>query len=238
MVVLDRDARALDMADHLAAEVVQTIVGRQGVVAAMDGHPQDRQVGRFPIRAGVPGAFHGVDVVKRVVDVALVADGVEQVVFELRGHHGVGGEAGVGQVALSPSGHATRIAADRLPRTSVEDLADHGEGGLVPEGIHEARARIGEDEHVAGLAARESGDARTIEGHPLAEDLLVEPRSRQGDVAPAAEQSAELQVDLADLVAIGHLEYPGNGIVHGGLVRTCEHRCFLPSSATLARTVS
>ena len=229
VVVLHRHPGSLDQRGHLRAEVVQPVVGREGVVAAVDRHAEDRQVGLVAVAAGVPGPLHRVDVVEGVVDVARVADGVEDVELVLRAPCAAWSampEARRYSSARAATERGSRRTGWPLRPSWIPQIMERV--GASQNGSRKAGGRIGEEQHVARLGRGEPRDAGAVEADPLLEELGAEPGGRQGDVVPAAEEAAELQVDHHDFVPVGHLEDARHGIVHGGVLLVSEHALASP----------
>ena len=129
VVHFDRDTDLLHLDDHLAADVLQRVVRRDGEVAFLEAR-LIAQVRVF-LATGVPRTLDAVDVVVAGVLVLAEADVVEDEELQLRADEdGVGfSDAARLNVLFRLAGNKPGIASVRLPAQRVHDVADEGQRG-------------------------------------------------------------------------------------------------------------
>jgi hypothetical protein len=114
VVVFDRHAHRLQQQADLGAQVVELVLGRDGVVAAVQG-----DVMAVPALCAVPVGLVRIQPVAGVVDAVVEGDLIEDVELELRPPAALVGDAGLLEVLLGPDGDVARVVGEdpacRLP---------------------------------------------------------------------------------------------------------------------------
>ena len=201
---LDVDARVDERADHLGAEVLQLVSGRDREVALLVPRTV-REVGRS-VRAGVPDAFFRVDVVVAEVLRLIEAQRVEDVELDLRTPERRVGDAGRWEELFGLLRDVAGVARVRLARDRIEDVADQVERLHLEDRVDERRGRVRDQEHVALVDVLEPSDRRAIEPDAVAEEPLGELLDGDRKVLPRAGHVDEAQVDDLDLLVFRELQ--------------------------------
>ena len=146
MVVLDGDADGLEDARDLRPRVVEVVLRRQRVVAAVARDRESRaELVAPPVRLG------GLDAVARDVHAVLVRDAVEEVELELRPPEALRPDAALLQALLGARRDRARVEEDRRAVVRLEDPAEEAERLLVGKGVEERGREIGYEDEVPGL---------------------------------------------------------------------------------------
>ena len=146
VVILDLDAHLLQFHDHFAAQVEELIFGRDDMIAAVERNQMP-----MPAAAALPGSFFAFHAVGSGVDIILKRHTVEDVELILRPPATFVRDAPGAHGGFGANGDVAWIAAERQFGVGLERGADQAEGGNIPEGVHEGRGQVGDQDHIAGL---------------------------------------------------------------------------------------
>jgi len=194
MMVLDLDPHALQVHDHFGAQVVELVLGRDGVVAAV---ARDQVAVTALLRA--PVGLGRIDPVRSPVDLVLESDLVEDIELVFGAPAAVVGDAAFAHERLGPPGDVARIAREGLLGVRLVGRGDETQRGRFPERVAEGGRQVGQQHHVSRLDRLEP-DRRSVEADAVAHQLFVELVGRDADVPPTPPQIAELQVDHLEAV--------------------------------------
>ncbi len=209
---LDLDAESLHGQDHLGAQVLVLVHGRDrevallvpGLVAEVLA-PSSRPVFQL-LRSSRPNA--------RRVLVVVEPDVVEDEELRLRPEVGRVGEAGRHQVVLRLLRHVARVAGVRLEGDRVVHEAVDVERLVLAERIDDGRVRVGHEDHVGLLDLLEAPDRRAVEPESLLEAVGAQLVRRHREVLHQARQVTEPEIDDLDALV------PGQARTSSG-VRSC-----------------
>ncbi len=200
---LDDETGALELDDDLVAEVAEVVVRRDREVAALVLHLVAAVV---ELRAAVPRAGLGVDVVEARVGVGLEPHVVEDVELRLGGEVGGVADPGRLQVGLRLAGDVARVAAVGLAGERVVDEEVDDERLAGPERVEVRRRRVGEQRHVRLVDRLEPADRGAVEVEAVVEDRLVERGHGDREVLHDPRQVAEPDVDHLDALVLDVLQ--------------------------------
>jgi hypothetical protein len=217
----DRDACFFELEAHLIANVLQAVGWSDREVALFRANLVTEVRELFP--PAVPVALSAVDQMEGGIARVAVADFVENKELGLRSEEGGVSDSGALEIRFRFFGDAARVAIVGLARDRIHDGADQAEGRFGVKDIDPRRARIGDDEHVAGVDRAPAADARSVEAEALGENLLAVLSKGGGEMLPGAWQIGELKVHEFDLVVFDHFADVRSGFVfffgHGDRVR-------------------
>ena len=152
-------------------------------------------------------AFLGLDVVVARVLLGVVADVVEDEELGLGAEVGGVGDAGRLEIGLGLARDVARVARIVGAGDRIGDVADHGERGLLGEGIHHRGVGVGDDQHVAVVDRLPAANRRPVESQSLIERRFVlEFADRRGEMLPLPQQVHELQIHERGALVLDHLE--------------------------------
>ncbi len=146
VVVFDRHPHRPEVQAHLGAQVVECVLGRNGVIPTVK-----RDVVTVPPCAAAPGSLARFDAVASTVHLILVGHTVKDVKLELWPPLAPVGDAALDQVLLGTAGNIARVVEKDRLRVSLQRRADETEGRCVPKGIGKASREIRHQHHVTGL---------------------------------------------------------------------------------------
>jgi hypothetical protein len=207
VVDLDLHPHALQVQDHLRAQVLVVVRGRHREVALLVAGPvaEVRVLGRAHAPT-VPGPRFGVDVVEAEVVALVEAHVVEDEELELGADVDGVGEPGALHVGLGLLGHVAGIAAVVGARDRVLHVADQHECGHRGKGVHLRRRGVREEQHVRLVDRLEPPDGGAVEADALGEEVLGQLGHGDGEVLPETGHVDEPEVhDLCALLP-GQLE--------------------------------
>ncbi len=173
VVHLDLDARPGHLEDHLAAQVLVVVGGRDREVALLVAGLV-AEVATALLGARVPRALDRVDEVVGGELVLVEADRVEDVELALRTPVRALRDAAAPQVRLGLAGDVARVAGVGLAGHRVADKAVEDQRGVLRERVEDRGGGVGEQEHVRLLDLLEATDRGAVEPEPLLERVLVE----------------------------------------------------------------
>jgi hypothetical protein len=191
-VILDGDAHLVEMRHHAGADLIQLILGRDGMVTAVP-----RDVMSVPALVAVPVGFEAFDGVAGAIDAIFVADAVEDVELELGSPAAFVGDPRGAHIFLGANGNVARVVGKALVCIGFEGAADEAEGGRLPEGIEERRLQVRDEDHVPGFDRFEAHRG-AVEADAFLHQFGLELARRDSEVVPAPPQVAKLQVDHFD----------------------------------------
>ncbi len=171
VMALDVEAALDHGLHHLGPQVLIMIGRRRGEVTFFVAWPVSEIVLFAP---RVPAALFGVDVVEAGVLVLVKANVIENEELGFGAEVGRVGKAAVLQVHLGFLGDPARIALVVLPRDGIDDVAGHHQRAGFGERIHESRAGVRNEQHVALVDGGPATDARPIHAEAFFEGILVE----------------------------------------------------------------
>ena len=146
-------------------------------------------------RAGVVGAFHGVDVVEALVHADVETDIVEDEEFGFRTEIGGVADARGIHIVLGGLGDGARAAAIALAGGRLETSQIRIERGLGEEGIDHCGVEIGHQRHVGFVDRLPAGDGRAVEHRAVGQEIFVDHRQVERDVLPLSARVGEAQID-------------------------------------------
>src|SRR5438045_4218756 len=138
-----------------------------------------------------------------MADVA-VPDPVENKELPLRSEEGRVRNTGALQMRFGFFGDAARVAVIRLTRDRVDDGANQAERWFGVKNINPGRARIGNDEHVAGIDRAPAADTGAVEPEAIGENFLVIFGERGGEMLPGTRQIGEFEIYELHVVVLDH----------------------------------
>ena len=201
---LDRDAHLLQRHQHLRAEVLVLVHGRDGEVPLLvaDLVAEVRRAVELRLAPGVPHALDRVEEVVARVLVLVEARRVEDVELGLGPEVRGVGDAGAAEVVLRLLGDVARVAAVGLAGDRVLHEAVDVERLVLRERVDHRGVGIGDQEHVRLLDLLEPADRRAVEAQAVLEDVLGELVRRDREVLHEPRQVAEADVDDVDLLVL------------------------------------
>ena len=219
---LDDETGALELDDDLVAEVAEVVVRRDREVAALVLHLVAAVV---ELRAAVPRAGLGVDVVEARVGVGLEPHVVEDVELRLgRKVRGVADSCRL-QVGLGLPRDVARVAAVGLTGERVVDEEVDDERLARAERVEVRRGRVWEQRHVRLVDRLEPADRGAVEVETVVEDRLAERRHRDREVLHDPRQVAEPDVDHLDALVLDVLQQLVAVREHGSSLADGRGRC-------------
>src|SRR6266545_4455853 len=224
VVDLDVDARPDHLQDHLAAQVLVVVGGRDREVALLVAGLV-AEVAAALLGAGVPGALDRVDEVVGGELVLVEAHGVEDVELALRAPVGGLGDTAARQVGLGLARDVARVAGVGLPGHGVTDETVQDQRRVLRERVEHGRRRVREQEHVRLLDLLEPPDRRAVEPEPLLERLLGQLRGRHREMLHQPRQVREAQVDDLDPAVPDQAENVADRIRHAGCLLRIRGNC-------------
>ena len=191
---LDLDAAGDQVPDHLRAQVGVVVHRRHREVPALVPGLVS-QVAAVLVLAGVPGAFHGVDVVVALVRRGREAGRVEDVELRLRAEERRVPDPGTAQEVLGLAGHVARVPAVRCAGQRVVHEEREVQGLVRAERVEHRRGRVRQQLHVGLVDLLETADRRAVEHEAVGEDAVTEGLRGHGEVLHRPRQVTEPDVD-------------------------------------------
>src|SRR5450631_3597444 len=102
-------------------------------------------------------------------------------------------------------GDVARIAGVTLTSERVLDIAQQGHRRKARERLHDRRARVWNQQHVAEIDGLKAADRRAVEAEALFERVAGQTMKRHRGVLPLADQVDELEVDHDRFVLLTQL---------------------------------
>ncbi len=200
LVVLGLDLQAaLDHGEHhFGAQIVQRVGRRHREVTFLVTQLVTK-IGLL-VAAGVPGAFHAVEIVVAGVLGLIIADVVEDEEFQLRAEIGGVGDAGLLHEVDGLAGHVARVARVVFLGKRVLDVADHRQGRVLAERIDERRLRNRHDEHVRLIDGLPAADAGAVKAQAFFKHRFVQRVGGDGEMLPETGEVHETQIDRLDFL--------------------------------------
>ena len=205
MVLLDLDAHAGQVRDHLGPHVVHRIDRRHRHVAALRRRAVPH-VALFVGTAGVVGPLLLVEHVVGLVHRDLEAHVVEHEELGLRPEVGGVPEPGIGQIDFRLLGHAAGAAFIGLPGGGFDHVAGQDQLRQRRERVHHRARRVRHEDHVRLVNLLPARDRGAVEHDPVGEHVLVHRADRLGHVLPLAARVGEPEVHELDLVLLDRLQ--------------------------------
>src|SRR5204863_9676559 len=133
-------------------------------------------------------SFRAVDAMERRIAAVAVTYFVEDEEFRFRPEERGVRDAGALQIRFRFLSDTARVAVVGLARDRINDRANQAQRRLRVEDVDPGRARIGNDEHVAGVDRAPAADARAVEAEAIGENILVIFGEGGGEMLPGARQ--------------------------------------------------
>ena len=198
VVALDVQARLFHRQDHLGAQVLIVVGGRDGEIAFLVTRPVSQVVLLAP---GIPAAFFRIDEVVAVLLGLIEADIVKNEELRLGAEVGGVGNAGVSEVSFRLLGDVARVFQVVLFGDRVDDVADHDQRRNIGEGIQHIPARVRDQQHVAFVDRGPAADAGTVHSESVLEGALIHFVDGIGDVMPMPGRSVKRISTILTLLA-------------------------------------
>ena len=99
-------------------------------------------------------------------------------------------------------GDEATVAAVRLTRDRVDDVADQKQRLVGKDRVDRRRIGVGDEQHVALVDRLEAANARAVESKTLAETVLFQLSQREAEVLPRTRQVDEADVDDLDALCL------------------------------------
>jgi hypothetical protein len=205
VVHFDLNANAFHRENHLAADVLEGVVWRDGKVAFLEAG-LIAEVGLL-IAAGVPLTLDTVDEVVAAVLSLVEANIVQDEELQFRADVDGVRDLRLLDVLLGLAGDEPRVATVGLFSEGVFDITDDGERGELTDRIDPRRRGVRNQDHVRLLDLLKPSDAGAVEPDAFGPDGTAFQDLARGDreVLPEPRQVVELEVDDLDVVVLDHL---------------------------------
>ena len=137
VVIFHLDAQRLQVDRHLSAQVVELVLGRDGVVAAVQ-----RDVVSMAALRAIPVGLLRLEMITGAVGLVLPCYLVEDVKLELWSPVALVSDAGLGQELLGAAGNVARIVGKDCQRAGLVGVADEAKSWRVPERVDDAGRQV------------------------------------------------------------------------------------------------
>ncbi len=219
VMLLDGYAQLGHGQQHLAAHVLQGVVGADGEIALFELDLVSEVAPLF-LAGAVPWRLDGIDAVEAAAVAGVEADVVEDEEFRLRSKEGRIGEPGAGQVADGALGQGARAAVVGLAAAGLLDRADQAEGFLAVEGIDPGGAGIGHHRHVRFVDGLPAANGGSVKGQSFCEGLLFHQIAVNGQVLPLSVDIGEFQINEFDAFILDLTKDVPGCLGHGQLLES------------------
>ena len=216
VLLLDRNPEGSHGEEHLAADVLQSVVGSNWEIALLQ---QDliSEVAALLDAIDVPGGLGRIHLVEAATITTLVAHIIEDEEFRFRTEIGLGRDAGAGQVIERLLGQGARAAAVGLAAAGLLDRADQAEGLVAVKGVDPGGIRIRHHRHVRLVDGFPTADRGTVERHAVGEGAFIDQIVADREVLPFAVQVDEFQIDQFDSLVLDLTENVVRCLGHEGV---------------------